>query len=83
MKLRNTRTGKLNVRALKRAGLSGAVHMVPCPGEAHSNAHIDHCMLCAPEWGVIEVPAEHAGIDVWRDWYLAKFPSRTTIVVRR
>lgn len=21
-----------------------------CPGEAHSNAHIDNCMLCAPLW---------------------------------
>jgi hypothetical protein len=26
---------------------------IPCPGEAHSNAHIDHCMLCLPRWGVI------------------------------
>lgn len=22
-----------------------------CPGEAHSNAFIDHCSLCAPRWG--------------------------------
>lgn len=21
-----------------------------CDGEAHSNFHIDHCMLCAPYW---------------------------------
>lgn len=22
-----------------------------CEGEAHSNAHIDNCMMCAPYWG--------------------------------
>lgn len=22
-----------------------------CEGEAHSNAHIDNCMQCAPHWG--------------------------------
>jgi hypothetical protein len=26
-----------------------------CAGEAHTNAHIDHCMLCAPMWGVMAV----------------------------
>lgn len=30
--------------------------LVPCQGEAHRNAHIDHCMLCAPRWGVVMVP---------------------------
>jgi hypothetical protein len=29
--------------------------LVPCTGEAHSNPHIDHCMLCAPRWGTREV----------------------------
>lgn len=29
--------------------------MRPCPGEAHQNAYIDHCTLCAPLWG--KVPA--------------------------
>lgn len=24
-----------------------------CHGEAHSNAYIDNCMVCAPEWGWI------------------------------
>lgn len=24
----------------------------PCPGEAHSNPHVDHCVQCAPFWGV-------------------------------
>ena len=27
----------------------------PCPGEAHANAFIDNCMVCAPRWGVIDV----------------------------
>ena len=30
------------------------IKLVPCPGEAHSNPWIDHCMLCAPRWGWIE-----------------------------
>lgn len=25
----------------------------PCEGEAHSNAHIDNCMRCAPRWGFV------------------------------
>jgi len=25
--------------------------LVPCDGEAHSNAFIDHCFDCAPRWG--------------------------------
>ena len=35
--------------------------MIPCPGEAHSNAFIDHCGLCMPGWGEIE---ELAPIDL-------------------
>ena len=27
---------------------------VPCPGEDHSNAFIDHCGVCMPRWGVLE-----------------------------
>lgn len=27
---------------------------VPCTGEAHSNPYIDHCMRCAPEWGIVD-----------------------------
>lgn len=27
------------------------IGLVPCTGEAHSNPHIDNCMLCAPRWG--------------------------------
>ena len=37
-----------------RACLDGH-HFEPCPGEAHSNLHIDHCGLCASRWGVIMV----------------------------
>jgi hypothetical protein len=44
---------------------------VPCTGEAHSNAFIDHCSLCAPRWGQVEVmepvdllAAMEAGHDV-------------------
>ena len=29
-------------------------NLVDCPGEAHSNAFIDHCGLCAPRWGKVE-----------------------------
>ncbi len=29
--------------------------LVPCPGEAHRNAHIDNCMVCAPLWAVLAV----------------------------
>lgn len=31
---------------------------VVCTGEAHSNAHIDHCSLCAPAWGVRAVAVD-------------------------
>jgi len=30
-------------------------HLIPCPGEAHFNALIDNCGLCAPRWGFIAV----------------------------
>jgi hypothetical protein len=34
-----------------------AQHNVPplevCEGEAHSNAFIDNCSLCAPRWGFV------------------------------
>ena len=26
---------------------------IPCPGEAHKNAFIDHCGICAPRWGTV------------------------------
>jgi len=35
--------------------------LVPCPGEAHSNPHIDHCGTCMPRWGRIE---EEAPLDL-------------------
>jgi hypothetical protein len=30
-------------------------HLIPCPGQAHSNAHIDNCSQCAPRWGWVMV----------------------------
>lgn len=35
--------------------------LVPCPGSAHSNPYIDHCMLCMPRWGQVE---EESPIDL-------------------
>lgn len=32
----------------------------PCNGEAHANPHIDHCMVCMPNWGRIEYLAPRA-----------------------
>jgi hypothetical protein len=29
--------------------------LIPCTGPAHSNAHIDNCMDCAPRWGWVMV----------------------------
>jgi hypothetical protein len=38
-------------KELERAGLEP---LKLCPGEAHKADHdIDHCMTCAPRWGVI------------------------------
>jgi hypothetical protein len=31
----------------------GLTPLEPCGGEAHSNAHIDNCSLCAPRWGFV------------------------------
>ena len=31
----------------------GIVPLQHCDGEAHSNAYIDNCMVCAPRWGFI------------------------------
>ena len=41
--------------------------LVPCDGEAHSNAHIDHCMQCAPRWGEVEIPERFATLDEYRE----------------
>lgn len=43
-------------------------HTVPCTGEAHSNAHIDNCMMCAKwTWGKIVVPVECATLEDWHN----------------
>jgi len=38
--------------------VEGAIEafLVPCNGEAHSNAFIDNCMCCAPRWGKVIGP---------------------------
>jgi hypothetical protein len=38
--------------------LTHMVELIKCNGEAHSNPHIDHCMICAPRWGWREVMVE-------------------------
>ena len=32
---------------------AGIPPLKPCDGEAHSNAHIDNCVTCAPRWGYV------------------------------
>jgi hypothetical protein len=32
---------------------AGIPALAPCEGEAHSNAHIDNCLSCAPRWGYV------------------------------
>ena len=46
-------------RAQVRANLLAAhapTRKIACRGAAHSYPHIDNCSLCAPNWGVVEVP---------------------------
>lgn len=45
--------------------------LIPCPGEAHRNPHIDNCGFCAPRWGEIDelapidfFDARESGLDV-------------------
>lgn len=42
-------------------------HLVPCDGEAHTSAYIDNCMLCAPLWGDIAIPAWCRDLEHYRD----------------
>jgi hypothetical protein len=30
----------------------------PCSGEAHSNPYIDHCGVCMPNWGTVQIPVK-------------------------
>jgi hypothetical protein len=32
--------------------------LIKCHGEAHSNAYIDNCSICAPRWGWVEPTRE-------------------------
>jgi hypothetical protein len=36
----------------------------PCPGDAHSNPHIDHCGVCMPGWGTVATYAPLTPADV-------------------
>ncbi len=51
------------VKVIVRNGANGEDYcrdgykLVPCDGPAHSNAHIDNCMVCAPRWGKVMVKA--------------------------
>lgn len=36
-----------------RVGKPETYSVQKCTGEAHSNPYIDHCMVCAPEWGIV------------------------------
>lgn len=41
------------IKIRRRLEINGLPMFAPCQGEAHSNAHIDHCSLCAPRWGFV------------------------------
>lgn len=37
------------------------VHTIKCPGQAHTDAHIDNCGLCMGHtWGALIMPADNA-----------------------
>jgi hypothetical protein len=43
-------------------------HLVPCDGEAHSNAHIDNCSYCLSHvWGLIAIPLAFGTLADFRD----------------
>lgn len=41
--------------------------LIPCPGPAHENAHIDNCGLCAPRWGYVEIPEAFETLEAYRE----------------
>jgi len=71
MKIRN-RKGMLRASELRKLGLSGKTHEIDCPGEAHTNPHIDNCGTCMPRWAKIELPIEHATVQAWWDFLREK-----------
>ena len=64
----NHDTRKAAQAECKRRNAPEPTHLVPCTGAAHSNPHIDNCMMCAPRWGQVEVPARFATLDEYREW---------------
>ncbi len=71
MKTIKFKNGKFNPSAMRKAGLSGKTHMVPCPGEAHNPevcGMIDNCGICAPNWAEVEIPVEHKDLDVYQSF---------------
>lgn len=42
------------------------MRLVQCTGEAHSNPYVDNCMLCAPRWGLIEIPEQFKTLEEYR-----------------
>jgi hypothetical protein len=56
--------------------------VIKCTGEAHSNAFIDNCSLCAPNWGVIVLPPQFKSLDEYREYCFAvstNAPARTSL----
>lgn len=45
-------------------------HLVPCTGQAHDpeiGGMIDHCGMCAPRWGWVEVPIEYKSVAEYQE----------------
>ncbi len=77
-----TKSGTWKVGALRKAGMSGNLHVVQCPGEAHDPAvggMIDNCGICAPGWRTLMIPVECATLLDWRN-RLSDIESGTPIV---
>ena len=51
--MKTKRTKVVRVPDLAMYTLQYTGNLIPCPGDAHKNPHIDNCTICAPAWGVI------------------------------
>lgn len=62
------KTATRNSKTTKKALPKYTFHLVPCPGEAHQpGVFQDYCMLCAPLWGEVAIPADCASVNIWRE----------------